>query len=418
MARPSQKQTIQCKYFSWKIWPRGNVYYADGRFAVHKGVKYDLKKHSLSAKTWEEARRMLDKLDEHIAIKVGLIKIDEEAPTGDISISEGWRLYMERCAQPEFLDGVGEGTLKRYRPVQHRHVEYCASQGITSWSEINRKTTLAYGSWMASLKQKRDKSKKKYAAATIVLELNLICSISKWLVEEKWLPPMCEFKLKLSKPAGTDTHCYTRDQVTRMIAFCRQQSGLMWLMNVIIALATTGLRIGELAKLRWSDFDFASNTLRLTDERWSRRRTEMGVARKIKDKASRTLPLHRSLRTVLHNLEHSKDGLVFHGPVGEKLESANVLDALQDDVIEFLKQEFPTPPAEVIGFADGTTHSLRHYFVSEAFRHGATDAELLAWMGHSDSKILALYRHLRPEDGQRRMDTIDFLGDGIGPASV
>lgn len=53
---------------------------------------------------------------------------------------------------------------------------------------------------------------------------------------------------------------------------------------------------------------------------------------------------------------------------------------------------------------------MRHYFCSEAYRNGATDAELLEWLGIRSSKIMNLYRHLRPEDGQRRMEQINFLG--------
>jgi integrase len=78
-------------------------------------------------------------------------------------------------------------------------------------------------------------------------------------------------------------------------------------------------------------------------------------------------------------------------------------------VIESLKHEFPTPNGET-GFADGTVHGLRHYFCSEAYRNGAKDAELLEWLGHRDSEIMKLYRHLRREDSHRRMEQINFLG--------
>ena len=72
----------------------------------------------------------------------------------------------------------------------------------------------------------------------------------KWLVEEEQLPASCRFLLKLSKPDGSTTFCYTRRQVTRMIAFCYASPSLVWLGQVITALATSGLRINELAKLR------------------------------------------------------------------------------------------------------------------------------------------------------------------------
>ena len=78
-------------------------------------------------------------------------------------------------------------------------------------------------------------------------------------------------------------------------------------------------------------------------------------------------------------------------------------------MIEPLKDEFPTPEGE-IGYDSGTIHGLRHFFSSEVYRNGAKDAELLEWLGHRDSEIMKLYRHLRREDSHRRMEQINFLG--------
>jgi len=88
---------------------------------------------------------------------------------------------------------------------------------------------------------------------------------------------------------------------------------------------------------------------------------------------------------------------------------SRVLKVLLRDVIRPLKQRFPTPPGE-IGFEHGRVHSFRHYFVSEAFRQGATEGEVMEWVGHRDSKIVAHYRHLRKADSHRRMEKVDFLG--------
>jgi integrase len=51
------------------------------------------------------------------------------------------------------------------------------------------------------------------------------------------------------------------------------------LANAILALAHTGMRISELASLRWSDVDLEANTIRVMDERSSRRRKAAGTAR-------------------------------------------------------------------------------------------------------------------------------------------
>ncbi len=198
-----------------------------------------------------------------------------------------------------------------------------------------------------------------------------------------------------------------------MVAFCKANLDLVWLAQVITALATSGLRINELAGLRWTDIDLPSNTIRLTDERARPRRRQTGQERRIKGKRGRALPLHPAFRDVLSELPHHRDGLIFRAQQGGKLSDRRVLEALQGRVIEPLKNEFPTPDGET-GFADGTVHGLRHFFCSEAYRSGTRAGELAEWLGHHDSEIMKLYRHLRPEDGQHRMEQINFLGSDDG----
>jgi integrase len=385
-----------CDHFTWYLRQKSSgVYFADGRI----NSKYKLGKPSLGTRDREEALRRLHALDRKMAIRLGLAEVETKDKPNDVEIEEGWALYMERCSQPEILGGVGPGSYKRYCSMRDKHVKFCAKKRHLNWSAITKKTTNEYGNSLA---------KNDYADSTIVGEMNMICSVSKWLVEEGHLPETCRFLLKLSKPEGSTTYCYTKKELTRIVNFCYANPKLVWLAQVVTALATSGLRIGELAKLRWSDIDFPSNTIRLTDERSRPRRKQTGKERRIKGKRGRALPMHPAFRAVAETLSRHVDGLVFHGQKGGRLDPRRVLEALQGRVIESLKSEFPVPDGE-IGFANGTVHGLRHYFCSEAYRNGATDAELLDWLGHRDSKIMNLYRHLRPEDGQRRMEQINFL---------
>jgi integrase len=81
------------------------------------------------------------------------------------------------------------------------------------------------------------------------------------------------------------------------------------------------------------------------------------------------------------------------------------------EVLASLKEKFPTPEDQV-GFADGRVHSFRHYFVSEAFLGGASEGEIREWVGHRDPKVVERYRHLRQQDARRKMDQLDFFGEG------
>ncbi len=204
-----------------------------------------------------------------------------------------------------------------------------------------------------------------------------------------------------------------------MVQHCLNDETLVWLANVITGLATTGMRIGEFSELRWSDVDSQANTIQLTDERHSCRRKRIGSRRTTKGKRGRALPLHTAFKQVLESLERHRDGKVLHGPRGGRLKPDTVRNILIREVIKPLSQTFPTPDGE-IGFESGRLHSFRHYFVSESFRQGATEAQIMSWVGHKDSKMVAHYRHLRSDDSQRTMSQIDFLdtdgSDGPGPS--
>jgi integrase len=99
---------------------------------------------------------------------------------------------------------------------------------------------------------------------------------------------------------------------------------------------------------------------------------------------------------------------VFHAERGGRLRPNNVLHVFVRNVIEKLKEKFPTPPGET-GFEHGRLHSFRHFFVSQAFLGGASEGEIREWVGHADSKMLEHYRHLGRKDALRRMEQINFV---------
>lgn len=407
MGKQYKSETVRCNYFTWKIFKRDAVYYADGR----TGNAIDLGKHSLGAKRKEKAIDNLNLLDRAQAIKAGLIKpvrpAQADTTRKKVSISQGWNLFLEHCERPDVLGGVSVNTLKRYRAVRDKHFNFCSKTNITSWNDFGKKQAESYGKWLSS---------EDYADRSIYLELNLLISVIKWMVEEKYLNSGCRISLSLTKPEGTDTYCYTRKEVSRMIAFCEGTELGRWIRPIIVALASTGMRIGELTNLRWKDVDFDVDVITVVDDRFSQRKKAMGSTRTTKGKRSRSLPLNRALKEVLLQQPRYSDGFVFHGLKGGRLKDKTVLDIFKRVVRKPLAPEFSVPEGE-IGFQHGTIHSFRHYFVSESFRQGASEAEIMDWVGHRKSAMVHHYRHLRADDSQRRMQSINFVEDDAGSIS-
>lgn len=402
MARPAKTSVIQCEHFLWRLFTRDGVWYADGR-----GVRKVLGKNSLGTRDREEALVYLRQLDRVKAIELGICQPECHIPrtaNEQISISTGWDSFMQRAAQSEVAGGTSLPTQKRYRAVRHKHELFCARQNVETWNSIDKNHLQAYGDHLR---------RKDYADRSLYLELTTLKSVQKHLILEKQLPESLRIYLPLRRPQGTDTYCYSVTQVRAMVSRA-EATGLKWLAEIILFLACTGLRIGELASLRWTDIKHnaagAPAFISLTDERASGKRKNLGSARRTKGRRSRTIPVFPRLRELMPMMERHPDGRLFHGPRGGKLKPDTVRNIFVREVITPLVRQFPTPAGE-IGFAHGRLHGLRHYFVSQAFLGGANEGEVKDWVGHRDSRIVEHYRHLAESDSQRKMEALDLMGD-------
>ena len=386
-------ELVNCQYFEWRLFQRSDVWYADGRFENR-----NLGKHSLGTRDRAEAGQALRKLDYRKAIEHGLARDTGVDPDNRLEIVRGWDMYLTWCKRPEVMGGVSRKTLNKYRRSSELHQEFCAEQRIRFWNDFGKEDLESYGRALSP----------QFSDRSLYFELTEIKTVLNWLMDEKHLPREAGFRFRLSKPDGSDTYCYLRHEVLAMLELCSEQQDLGWLENIIRVLACTGLRIGELASLRWTDIDFDSNIIRLTDERASKKRSDMGTARRTKGKRDRTIPLHPDIRSRLESLPRRSHGRVLTGPKGGMVKPDRAREKFVDHIIESLKTRFPTPKGE-LGFEHARFHSFRHFFVSQAFIAGATEAEIMSWVGHRDSKTVALYRHLGNKDIQRKMQQINFI---------
>jgi integrase len=197
------------------------------------------------------------------------------------------------------------------------------------------------------------------------LEITTLLQAINYFIDEDLLPSNNKIVLPIKKPTDSDTYCYTAEQVEAMLSFCRASKDLEWLAEVILGLAATGMRISELAALKWDAVDFKRNIIEVKDERRSgvaRRRT----ARTTKSGKSRNFPIQEDLKDLLlAKAEAGAKGFVFHAPKGGALRANNVREALVNHVITSLSERFPSSEDE-IGFKDGRLHSLRHFFRASA----------------------------------------------------
>jgi len=155
--------------------------------------------------------------------------------------------------------------------------------------------------------------------------------------------------------------------------------------GILLALST-GMRIGELCGLRWSDIDFSNQTISVqrTVQRIcspdGKSRTKIIISEPKTISSRRTVPLSTSILPVLHKLNMSNDGYILTN---------------HDRPIEpRMYREYFNSLLRKTGVNHVNFHSLRHTFATRLIENGADYKTVSTILGHSSINMtLNLYVH-------------------------
>jgi integrase len=160
---------------------------------------------------------------------------------------------------------------------------------------------------------------------------------------------------------------------------------------VVVTLAGSGLRIGELIGLGVSDVDFLRRTIRV-----ERQRLQSGALSTTKGRSVRTVPVGQVVLDELaaNLVANLSDGALFTDELGEPLTYRRWKRLLSD-------------AADTAGVEVGS-HSLRHFAASALISGGASVKQVQAFLGHSSAVItLRTYAHLFQGDEDRTRNVLD-----------
>lgn len=410
-SRSSSERRVNCRYFRWLVYPRPNgFYYADGRY---DNPGYKLGRYSLETRDFSEAMKNVHDLDRHKAVELKLAspEILGKQSTG-LPLERAIELYLKFVSRPRALRGAKKSTQKRYRAILNKFLAFAKSQGLSNWNQVNENIVADYTSWL---------EENGYAFRTISIETTTLLQVSNHLIKrEKLLPESHRLHIPLKKAHGTNTFCPTFEQVTALLAYCRQRSDLQWLADVIHLLATTGLRISELSALRWDAISEDYSQLRVIDESNEGSLIEREDARSTKGGRSRSVPIQDDVRPIFERLALSRssktDGLIFHGSRGGKIKPDVVRNVLTRDVLKQVSAALP--PEQRSGLTRCRVHSFRHYFCSEAAKAGVKETLLMIWMGHRDSEMVRHYVQLHDRDSRQQINQIRFVDSRSSAVSL
>ena len=145
--------------------------------------------------------------------------------------------------------------------------------------------------------------------------------------------------------------------------------------NLYLMAVLTGLRLGELLNLQWSDIDLDARVIQI-------RNSDTFTT---KSRKNRSIPMNEQLHqafVIMKNVAGSE--LVFHSK-GKRLKANWVSKVFKSYVIK-------AGLNEKLHF-----HSLRHTFASWLVQDGVSLYEVQKLLGHSNISVTQVYSHLQPE---------------------
>ncbi len=149
---------------------------------------------------------------------------------------------------------------------------------------------------------------------------------------------------------------------------------------LIIVAIHTGMRQGELLRLRWKDVDFFSGTI---------------TVRQAKSGEGRRLPMNRVVRETLRNLRQERICEAKARGDGHELFSPYVFCAPRGGYLFNVKRDWYRVLRRT-GIEDLRFHDLRHTFASRLVMAGVDLYSVQTLLGHKTSAMTLRYAHLSP----------------------
>jgi integrase len=284
-------------------------------------------------------------------------------------------------------------TLVKYKGILGNLVDFLAAQGVT---RLARLTPTLFDRFRA-LRKADHHPKSMYTEGVVVKQF------LKWAKSRKLVAENALADFKLVKPACEPRGGPDLKQVEALLKTLAPK-----LRTPVAVLAFTGLRAGELQRLRPDDLDLASN--------WVFVRSRPGA--EPKTRLSRKVPLAARMRGPLEILSKRRRPWLFTAPASGRYPAGD--GPLN---VKRLNEAFLSAAAQLglpAGRARGgyTLHSLRHFFETFTINAGIPQRAVDTWLGHrADRSMASVYYKLSDEESQKFMKRVPF-GDGIPAADA
>ena len=161
----------------------------------------------------------------------------------------------------------------------------------------------------------------------------------------------------------------------------------------------TGIRLGEVCALRWSDVDFTNGLLHIRRTAYRINyggRTELVIQTPKTDNSQRTIPLTAKMLSVLRSFRAGENDYLFTGS-DKHMEPRTMQYRFQ----KFLKE---------LGISHRNFHILRHSFATRCIDRGMDIKSLSEILGHANVQVtLQMYVHPSMDSKRSALETASVL---------
>lgn len=223
-------------------------------------------------------------------------------------------------------------------------------------------------------------TKRKLSKRTIDVDVQNISTVFRWGIKRKLVasnPADCskDGPIDLFKAPELEKPVYTKEEYNLLLEEANSEGNAL-IYDIIVLLANTGMRYGELASLtnkslNWNTEKVPSITIRTTENFIPKHSSEI-----------KTIPMLPSVETVLRRRSNGVTGHIFLNSIGNLINPNNT----RKSFYRLMRQVGIDRKKRPLNW-----HSWRRYFIKNAVENGVPINILMKWVGHDTVTMVLHY---------------------------
>lgn len=317
------------------------------------------------------------------------LQIEHELSTGTFKppapktrISEAKQQYLSFLG----VERRAEKTIVRYDGELKAFNAFCEGHGIERAAQVTPSLADAY----------RAERLKTHHPRTVHHETMVIKSWLRWCENRQLISENPLRGYRVSKPISQPKPAPTLAEVQKILAVATPQRLLLF-----AVLAFTGMRVGDLRRLRQEDVDRRAGWFHVVSRPGAETKTRQ----------SRRIPIHPVLLKLLAGYKCGKGPLFFCAEPSPKYPGGGhqISDKKLNEEFQRIADKLGMPIGRESGY---TLHALRRFFETFCINSAVPQRAVDVWMGHRGDKSMgAVYYSLSDGESRAMMDKVPFLLD-------